>query len=80
MLDKYGGTDLLYLNAEGIVLEEAVIRKGQRRENPFRERKKFDATSFAVGTEVKADAQDEAEDEDDEDLKLDKKGLVDMEG
>ncbi|KXN92408.1 tRNA pseudouridine synthase 1 [Leucoagaricus sp. SymC.cos] len=45
MVDNYAGNDLLYLNPEGTIPEAAIIQKGERRENPFRERRIFDATN-----------------------------------
>ncbi|KAF9497207.1 pseudouridine synthase [Pleurotus eryngii] len=45
-VDKYGGDDLLYLNHRGIIPPESVVAKGRRRENPFKEHKRFDATAF----------------------------------
>ncbi|KAG5220092.1 Vacuolar amino acid transporter [Salix suchowensis] len=45
-VDKYGGDDLLYLNHWGIIPPESVVAKGRRRENPFKEHKRFDATAF----------------------------------
>ena len=77
-IDKYIGNDLLYLNPKGIIPSNAVIKKGERREHPFREKKRFDATSFPEGAQR---AQvDEEEDEEEEEEKLDKKALIDMEG
>ncbi|KAF4592998.1 tRNA pseudouridine synthase 1 [Pleurotus pulmonarius] len=45
-VDKYGGDDLLYLNHRGVIPPESVVAKGRRRENPFKEHKRFDATAF----------------------------------
>lgn len=45
-VDKYGGDDLLYLNHRGIIPPQSVVAKGRRRENPFKEHKRFDATAF----------------------------------
>lgn len=70
-VDSYAGDDLLYLNREGIIPLAAVIKKGERRENPFREKKIFDATSFPVADEVKKQLEEQGEAED-EDLVVDK--------
>lgn len=42
---------MLYLNPEGTIHPAAVINKGERRENPFKEKRRFDATSFSVNDE-----------------------------
>jgi tRNA pseudouridine38-40 synthase len=67
---------LLYLNPKGTIHPAAVIRKGERRENPFKEKKRFDATSFSVYDD-KAKFIDE--DEEDE-THINKKDLADTEG
>jgi len=84
MVDNYAGNDLLYLNPEGEIPEEAIIKKGERREHPFRERRVFDATSFSEGDNIKVKLQKAeegvAEEEEDEEAKLDKKQLAETEG
>ncbi|EKM81690.1 hypothetical protein AGABI1DRAFT_118781 [Agaricus bisporus var. burnettii JB137-S8] len=90
MVDNYAGNDLLYLNPEGIIPDVAIIKKGDKRENPFRERRVFDATSFSEGDHIKTKLQQaedgRGEDEDGEDgdsdreAKLDKKQLAETEG
>ncbi|KAF8887314.1 pseudouridine synthase [Infundibulicybe gibba] len=75
-VDAYSGNDLLYLNPKGIVPTVAIIKKGERRANPFREKRKFDATSFAAGGEKAGEAEDVDEDE----VEMDKRTLVDTEG
>lgn len=74
-IDSYGGDDLLYLNPKGIIPAVAVIKKGDKRDNPFREKRKFDLTSFP-------DKQGASIIEDDEETesKLNKSRLEDMEG
>jgi len=75
-VDNYSGNDFLWLNPKGIVPEQAIIIKGQRRENPFKERRRFNATSFALeGDKVVGFA-----DEDEEEVPLSKKDLEEMEG
>ncbi|KAF9808275.1 hypothetical protein IEO21_07918 [Rhodonia placenta] len=76
-IDSYSGNDLLYLNPKGVIPAAAVIKKGERRDNPFREKRRFDATSFSHNApdEVRLD-----EDEEDEVDEVDKSKLVDMEG
>ncbi|KAG6812781.1 hypothetical protein H0H92_000551 [Tricholoma furcatifolium] len=75
-LDAYSGNDLLYLNSKGTIPTAAVIKKNERRENPFREKKRFDATSFSVDEE----ATKEVGDEDEEEETISKKDLADTEG
>ncbi|KAF5387333.1 hypothetical protein D9757_005790 [Collybiopsis confluens] len=79
-VDSYGGNDLLYLNLRGEVPPDAVLKKGERRELPFRERKVFNLTSFAEDDNVKveADMWDEAEVDTEENLS--KKELLEAEG
>lgn len=75
-IDCYAGNDLLYLNPKGTIPPAAVITKGSRRENAFREKKKFDATSFSVDDDPIKSA-----DEDDEDgATISKRDLADTEG
>ncbi|PCH36214.1 tRNA pseudouridine synthase [Wolfiporia cocos MD-104 SS10] len=79
-IDSYSGNDLLYLNSKGIIPAAAVIKKGERRPNPFREKRRFDATSFTAdgGAESKPVAEDEEDEEGEE--QLDRAKLNDMEG
>ena len=83
-VDAYGGNDLLYLNPKGIVPDIAIIKRGEKRTNPFREKKQFDATTFPAGVDVgKLMAEEEekdAEEEEEADEKLNKKELAEMEG
>lgn len=65
-MDSYGGNDLLYLNAEGVVPEAAVIKQGEKREQPFRERRRFDSTSFREDNTQEIAQMDAAEDADEE--------------
>jgi len=74
-LDAYSGNDLLYLNSKGIIPPNAVIKKNERRDNPFREKKRFDATSFEADDEIAAQAAD-----DDEEPSISKKELAETEG
>lgn len=85
MVDNYAGNDLLYLNREGTVPDAAIIKKGERREHPFRERRVFDATSFSEDDNIKnklqqAEEGDVEEDEEEEEVKLGKTRLADTEG
>lgn len=84
MVDNYAGNDLLFLNPEGTIPEESIIKKGERREHPFRERRIFDATSFSEGENIKDKLQKVeegiAEESEDEVTKLDKKQLAETEG
>lgn len=82
-IDSYGGNDLSYLNPKGTIPASAVIKRNERRANPFREKKRFDTTDFAekgkIEIEVEAEAEDGQEEEVEEEV-FDKKKLVDMEG
>lgn len=84
MVDNYAGNDLLFLNPEGTIPEKAIIKKDERREHPFRERRIFDATSFSEGENIKAKLQKveegAVEEGDEEETKLDKKQLAETEG
>ncbi|KAG5635784.1 hypothetical protein H0H81_010127 [Sphagnurus paluster] len=76
-VDAYSGNDLLYLNLKGTIPQEAIIKKNECRDNPFREKKRFDATSFLAGEENETVT---GVDEDEEDLPINKKDLADTEG
>jgi tRNA pseudouridine38-40 synthase len=62
-VDNYTGNDLLYLNAKGVIPTEAVITKGERREKPFREKRRFDAAGFSGNLGSKAEEDEEEVDE-----------------
>jgi tRNA pseudouridine38-40 synthase len=70
---------LQYLNPKGIIPPMAVIKKGQKRDNPFKEKKRFDASSFPVAKGGQADTEG-PDGDDDEESTLDRKQLADMEG
>ncbi|KAK2463585.1 hypothetical protein APHAL10511_004336 [Amanita phalloides] len=73
-VDAYSGRDLSYFNPEGIIPDAAVIQKGVKRENPFREKKKFNTTGFLTrDNEAQAILQEE---EEDEEVLDDKEGLA----
>jgi len=76
--DAYSGDDLLYLNPKGVIPSAAVVNKSERRKNPFRERKRFDAADFSNTSKVEVDGAEE--DEEEQDVVLDKAELVNMEG
>ncbi|KIP03414.1 hypothetical protein PHLGIDRAFT_497204 [Phlebiopsis gigantea 11061_1 CR5-6] len=71
-IDKYEGSDLLWLGPKGILPDAAVIQRGKHRTQPFREKKRFDATSFPEGRIEEMDAEDEEEIEVEEDISTDK--------
>ena len=75
-IDAYAGADLLYLNPTGAVPEAAVIKWGQKRANPFRENRMFNATSFPA----KGSKQLQEEAESDEEAVLTKAQLAEAEG
>ncbi|TBU57653.1 tRNA pseudouridine synthase [Dichomitus squalens] len=81
-IDAYAGHDLEYLNAKGVIPASAVIKRGEYRHNPFREKKRFDATSFPAGSTGAnaASVEDEESSEEEEALPLDKEELADLEG
>lgn len=62
--------------------EAAVIKRGEKRSNPFREKKRFDVTTFPAGADVgKLMAEEEEKDaEEEQDESLNKKELLEMEG
>ena len=76
--DAYSGDDLLYLNPKGVIPAAAVVKRNERRKNPFREKRRFDVTDFPENSKLEVD---EAEDDGDEqEVVVDKAKLVDMEG
>ncbi|TFY62141.1 hypothetical protein EVJ58_g4062 [Rhodofomes roseus] len=78
-IDSYSGNDLLWLNSKGIVPGAAVIQKGVRRADPFKERKHFDSTGYPTTTAEKSMSVADEEAEEEEEA-LDKAKLEDMEG
>ncbi|KAF8825777.1 hypothetical protein HHX47_DHR6000435 [Lentinula edodes] len=80
-IDSYKGNDFLYLNPKGIIPPEAIIKKGERRQDPFRERKVFNLTSFAEDDSEKVQVE-ELTDEANEDAEesLTKQQLEEAEG
>ena len=76
-IDVYEGSDLLWLNPKGTLPDAAVIKRGVRRDQPFREKKRFDATSFPQGKIERIEIEDE--DEAEEEAITDKKALAEME-
>ncbi|KAF9269171.1 pseudouridine synthase [Marasmius fiardii PR-910] len=78
-VDGYGGGDLLYFNPAGTIPEVSVVKKGEKREKPFREQRKFNMTSFA-GDDHERMKPDEQGDDVDIDRPLSKKELEEAEG
>lgn len=79
-VDSYTGNDLLYLNSAGTIPGEAIITKGEKRANSFKERREFDRTNFAASDDTKiAIDVEEAVDEDAEDAVVEGK-LEETEG
>jgi tRNA pseudouridine38-40 synthase len=60
-IDSYSGSDLLYLNPKGIIPPAAVIKKGEKRANPFKDKKRFNATGFIELKEGHTEGQSEEE-------------------
>ncbi|KLO04316.1 pseudouridine synthase, partial [Schizopora paradoxa] len=81
-LDRYAGPDLLYLNPQGSIPDAAVVKKGKKRTNAFREWKKFDATDFvsADGTTHPLPEDDEVDEEEETTEIISKKDLEEAEG
>ncbi|KAF8906213.1 pseudouridine synthase [Gymnopilus junonius] len=81
-IDTYAGNDLLYLNPTGAVPDAAVIVKGTRRENPFREKRVFDTTSFPAqgDADIKKKLEAAEEDVDEAEEVFDKRQLEETEG
>ncbi|KAI0794185.1 tRNA pseudouridine synthase [Fomes fomentarius] len=82
-VDAYAGHDLEYLNPKGVIPATAVIKRGEHRPNPFREKKRFDATSFPAGVSgenATSIENEESEEEEETQLPLDKEELADLEG
>lgn len=76
-IDSYSGSDLVYLNPKGIIPPAAVIKKGEKRVNPFKDKRKFDATGSVQLKEGHKNV--ESEDEVEEEF-MDRSRLADMEG
>ncbi|KAF8159540.1 pseudouridine synthase [Crassisporium funariophilum] len=79
-LDAYAGNDLLYLSPVGTIPDEAVITKGVRRDNPFREKRVFDATSFPDNGDIKKKLEETEDVDMEDDAPLDKRQLEETEG
>ncbi|KAG8914444.1 tRNA pseudouridine synthase 1 [Tulasnella sp. 408] len=76
LIDYYQGEDLAYLNAKGTIVQAAIIKKGERRQNALSQRKlKQDAT----GASATEDMEEIIEDED-ETNGMKGKDLEEMEG
>ncbi|KAF7968519.1 hypothetical protein HWV62_30214 [Athelia sp. TMB] len=70
-IDSYGGNDLLYLNSEGVIPAASVLKKGEKRSQPFKETEKQKADNN--------EAPDQG-DEDDDYFAINQSQLVEMEG
>jgi len=79
-IDAYAGNDLLYLNPTGAVPDAAVIRQGEKRANPFREKRVFDTTSFPVSGGIKQKLEGDDEGDIEEEEVIDKRHLEETEG
>ena len=78
MIDNYAGPDLLYYNSQGAIPEAAIVTKGQNRVNPFKEKRRFDATDFPP--EKTLELEDDDAEEDKQEESIDKKELEEAEG
>ncbi|KAF8519008.1 pseudouridine synthase [Hysterangium stoloniferum] len=72
-IDCYAGRDFSYLNPKAIIPPVAVLKKGQRRMNAFRERRRFDKTGPLIESTT-------ADFESEDDMDIDQTKLKDMEG
>ncbi|KAJ3976434.1 pseudouridine synthase [Lentinula raphanica] len=79
-VDSYRGADFLYLNPKGVIPPESVVTKGVRRENPFRERKVFNLTSFAEDDNERVQAEELPDEVEDAEESMTKKQLEEAEG
>ena len=77
-IDAYTGQDLLYLNHRGNIPPASVVKKGERRANPFKERKQFNSTDFIGGAVPSSLSPLDADSWEEEDN--DKKQEEEMEG
>jgi tRNA pseudouridine38-40 synthase len=77
--DAYSGDDLLYLNPKGVIPAAAVVKRSERRKNPFREKRRFDVTDFPESS-GKIEVDEAEDDGDEQDIAMDKAELVNMEG
>ena len=61
-----------------------MVKRSERRKNPFREKRRFNVTDFPENSKVEVDEADGDDDDDDDgeeqDVVMDKEELVDMEG
>ena len=55
-----------------------MVKRSERRKNPFREKRRFDVTDFSGNSKVEVDRTDD--DGEEQDVVMDKAELVDMEG
>ncbi|KIO26619.1 hypothetical protein M407DRAFT_15026 [Tulasnella calospora MUT 4182] len=77
LIDYYQGEDLAYLNAKGTIVQAAIIKKGERRQNALSQRKlKEDAT----GSSFNEGDVDEIIEDEDETNGMKGKDLEEMEG
>ena len=55
-----------------------MVKRSERRKNPFHEKKRFDVTDFPENS--KAEVEEADDDGEEQDVVMDKAELVDMEG
>ena len=80
-VDSYAGADLSWLNPKGIIPPGAVIKNGERRSNPFKEKKQFDLTDYSSMGSGKIVLDDgEGAEQAEEEEKFDANQLEEMEG
>lgn len=72
-IDVYKGGDLSYFIGGGAIPEHAIVKKGVRRQNPFRELKRFDANNYERVVPMEEDTAFDDE-------KVDRRMLDEMEG
>jgi len=78
-IDAYTGQDLLYLNHKGKIPPESVVKRGERRANPFKEKKQFNSTDY-TGSVPSSSLPSLDVEEDEEEERFNKKKREEMEG
>jgi len=79
-IDAYTGQDLLYLNHRGNIPPESVVKRGERRANPFKERKQFNSTDYVGAAAPASLPLLDADSGEEEEEKFAEKQTEEMEG
>ncbi|KAG8946560.1 tRNA pseudouridine synthase 1 [Tulasnella sp. 424] len=78
LIDYYQGEDLAYLNAKGTIVQAAIIKKGERRQNAINQRRLNQGTTETSGNAE--NMEEMIEDEEEEAKGMKGKDLEEMEG